>query len=86
MALPCLYTASESTSASGGSGESIVTQPSLEIPHPRLHLRRFVLVPLAEIDPGAVHPVLRLTVAELLARCPDVSRVSRVAGPEAVDA
>lgn len=67
-------------------GDSIVISPGLEIPHPRLHLRRFVLVPLAEIDPGAVHPVLQLTVAELLARCPDASGVSRVAGPEAVDA
>ena len=67
-------------------GESILTSPGLDIPHPRLHLRRFVLVPLAEIDPGAVHPVLRATVAELLDGCPDASRVSRVAGPGTVDA
>lgn len=49
----------------------------LELPHPRLHERRFVLVPLCEIDPQARHPRLGLTAAELLARCPDRSRVLR---------
>lgn len=67
-------------------GEAIVRSPGLEIPHPRLHLRRFVLVPLAEIDPEAIHPVFRRTLADLLAGCPDPSRVRRAAGPEAVDA
>ena len=52
----------------------------LVLPHPRLHLRRFVLVPLAEIAPEARHPVLHRTVTELLAGCPDRSRVERLEG------
>jgi 2-amino-4-hydroxy-6-hydroxymethyldihydropteridine diphosphokinase len=64
-------------------GEEIIRTPCLEIPHPRLHLRRFVLVPLREIAPGLRHPVLSLTVEELLERAPDRSRVERYCGPVA---
>ncbi len=49
--------------------------PTITLPHPRMHLRRFVLVPLAEIAPRARHPGLGATITELLARCPDRSRV-----------
>ncbi len=51
--------------------------PGLELPHPRLHERRFVLVPLAEIAPDEPHPVLGLCARELLERCPDRSAVER---------
>jgi 2-amino-4-hydroxy-6-hydroxymethyldihydropteridine diphosphokinase len=39
----------------------------LTLPHPRLHLRRFVLVPLTELAPEVLHPVFKLTAQELLA-------------------
>ncbi|MFZ3330569.1 MAG: 2-amino-4-hydroxy-6-hydroxymethyldihydropteridine diphosphokinase [Candidatus Acidiferrales bacterium] len=56
-------------------GSSILHVPGLEIPHPRMAQRRFVLVPFAEIAAGAVHPVLKKTIAELLDETPDRSEV-----------
>jgi len=45
------------------------------VPHPKIADRRFVLVPLAEVAPGAVHPVTGLTAAEMLDMCDDSSDV-----------
>lgn len=56
-------------------GSAVVRTPDLEIPHPRMAERRFVLVPFAEIAPTAEHPVLRETVVQLLAATADRSRV-----------
>ncbi|MGH9867375.1 MAG: 2-amino-4-hydroxy-6-hydroxymethyldihydropteridine diphosphokinase [Candidatus Polarisedimenticolia bacterium] len=55
--------------------------PSLTLPHPRMHLRRFVLVPLAEIAPGARHPLTGEDCATLLENCPDRAWVRRFAAP-----
>ena len=49
----------------------------LTLPHPRLHLRRFVLVPLSELVPNLVHPVLQQSISDLLANCKDQSMVKR---------
>jgi len=53
----------------------VIHEAGMEIPHPRLANRRFVLVPLAELTPGLCHPVLRKTAAELLAATQDRSAV-----------
>ena len=54
--------------------------PSLIIPHPFLHLRRFTLVPLAELIPTHIHPTLNRTITELLKDCPDQLEVQRYTG------
>jgi len=52
-----------------------ISEPGLTIPHPRLHKRRFVLVPLCEINPDGIHPVLKKSFASLLNECQDKSKV-----------
>src|SRR5713101_1426186 len=58
-------------------GSETIDTPELQVPHPRMHLRRFVLVPLAEIAPEALHPSLKRTVKQLLQESPDRSTVGR---------
>lgn len=55
--------------------EAIIRTPALTVPHPLLHKRRFTLVPLADIAPTLVHPVLKQTALTMLATCPDQSEV-----------
>ena len=56
-----------------------IVENELEIPHPRLHLRNFVLEPLAEINENLVHPVFNKTIKELLKTSPDSSDIKRFA-------
>lgn len=61
-------------------GNSVVNAPGLTIPHPGLAERRFVLEPLAEIAPDAVHPVLGRTIRELRDALPAGQIVRKLAG------
>jgi len=56
-------------------GAEVRTRPDLVVPHPRAHLRRFVLAPLAEVAPDFVLPGQTATVAELLNALPDTGQV-----------
>ncbi len=56
-------------------GNRLIFTDRLMIPHPRLHERKFALVPLKEVSPGFIHPLLKASVSELLDRCPDHSVV-----------
>lgn len=55
--------------------DQIVNSRSLTIPHPLMHERRFVLVPLSEIDGNLMHPLLNKSISELLAHCTDTLEV-----------
>jgi 2-amino-4-hydroxy-6-hydroxymethyldihydropteridine diphosphokinase len=56
-------------------GDRAINDTHLVVPHPRLHQRRFVLVPLSELDPLLVHPVRQRSVNQMLAEVDDPSDV-----------
>ena len=59
-------------------GQQTIDSPELQVPHPRMHLRRFVLEPLAEIAPEVKHPSWSGTAAKLLAMSEDRSTVKKL--------
>ncbi|MBS1976281.1 MAG: 2-amino-4-hydroxy-6-hydroxymethyldihydropteridine diphosphokinase [Bacteroidetes bacterium] len=61
-------------------GRIVIEHDDLMIPHPALPVRRFSLVPLAEIAPELIHPTERVSIAELLERCEDALEVIKVSG------
>jgi 2-amino-4-hydroxy-6-hydroxymethyldihydropteridine diphosphokinase len=58
--------------------DAVMDSEQLTIPHPAMQRRRFVLEPLAEIAPDAVHPILRKTIRELLGALPPGQKVTRL--------
>jgi len=59
----------------------IINEKDLEIPHPKIHLRKFTLLPLCDIAPNFVHPILLLSNLKLLENCNDQTQV-RIFNPE----
>lgn len=58
--------------------DAIICSSNLEIPHPKMHLRNFVLTPITEIEADKIHPLLGKTMAELKASCPDKAEVKPI--------
>ncbi|MFN8244606.1 MAG: 2-amino-4-hydroxy-6-hydroxymethyldihydropteridine diphosphokinase [Ferruginibacter sp.] len=58
--------------------KEVIDLPDLQVPHPQLPNRRFVLVPLNALSPRFVHPVLKKTIHQLLRVCPDHLPVKKI--------
>ena len=61
-------------------GQKVIDEGRLQVPHPRLHERGFVLSPLHDIAPGLVHPLLGKSISQILAELPAEEKVLRLAG------
>lgn len=58
--------------------DQVIDSSDLKVPHPKLQERKFVLVPLCEIEPEMVHPVLKKTMVLLFKECEDKSEVMKI--------
>jgi 2-amino-4-hydroxy-6-hydroxymethyldihydropteridine diphosphokinase len=56
-------------------GAEVLNEGGLQIPHPRLHERRFVLIPLRDIAPHLEHPLLAKTVSQIISELPEEEKV-----------
>ena len=65
-------------------GEQVLNTPDLVVPHPRMHERGFVLIPLAEIAPNCRDPVSKKYISEVLAQLKDTHVVKRIAPAHAL--
>jgi len=61
--------------------DEIINEPHLTLPHPQIQNRKFILVPMNELSPGLVHPVLHQTMAALLSTCKDELGVRLIGQP-----
>ena len=59
-------------------GQEIINEPELKVPHPFLHLRRFVIEPLSEIAPDFIHPTINQSIKVLLKNLTDTKKVSKI--------
>ncbi len=59
-------------------GNKIINKPDLIIPHPKIEERKFVLIPLNEINPEFIHPISNLKIKEILKRCTDKHKVKKI--------
>ncbi|MHA8061781.1 2-amino-4-hydroxy-6-hydroxymethyldihydropteridine diphosphokinase [Cytophagaceae bacterium 50C-KIRBA] len=59
-------------------GHQVIQESNLQIPHPFLPQRKFVLIPLTEIAPNLTHPILQKDIHTLLLACPDSSEVKKL--------
>jgi 2-amino-4-hydroxy-6-hydroxymethyldihydropteridine diphosphokinase len=58
-------------------GNLVLNEPGLQVPHPRMTLRRFTMTPLSDIYPEIIHPESNKTMAELLEACTDQGRIKK---------
>lgn len=57
--------------------QETIDTPLLQLPHPAMHLRRFALIPMVEIAPTLMHPLLKKTMTQLLTECEDQTDVQK---------